>query len=90
MQYKVFTVYDSKVKFYKTPFVLRTAGEALRGWQEVSNDKTTQIGKYPADFTLFEIGEWDEESARFEQYEVKKNLGSALEYQINRTEGNQE
>ncbi|QXP08418.1 MAG: nonstructural protein [Arizlama microvirus] len=84
MKLKLFTVYDSKTESYLRPFSLTTKGEALRGFQETVNDPQSQICKYPADFTLFELGEWDDQSASIIVLEAKINLGNALEFKTSK------
>lgn len=78
---KVYTVYDSAVQAYDKPFVLRNKGEALRSWQEVANNKETMICKRPSEFTLFEIGEWDDLTGVISLYETKMSLGLAADFQ---------
>lgn len=80
MKHKIYTVYDSKVESYNTPFVLRSTGEALRWFQTLTNDPETQFSKYPTDFSLFEIGEVDMEKCELLPYETKKSLGLAQEF----------
>ncbi|QXP08260.1 MAG: nonstructural protein [Arizlama microvirus] len=82
MKIQIFSVYDSKTKVYGQPNFLLNKGTALRAWQEAANDKQSNIGKYPADFTMFNIGEWDDETGTLTMHMVKENLGSALEFQI--------
>lgn len=77
---KLFTVYDSKTESYGKPFCMLTKGEALRGFADVANDPQTQISKYPADFTLFELGDWNDANAEFSIHEAKINLGTANEF----------
>lgn len=60
MKLKVFSVYDHKGEAYGKPVFLATAGLAVRAFQEVANDKTSEVGKFPQDYTLFEIGEFDD------------------------------
>lgn len=77
---KLFSVYDSKTEAYGVPFAMITKGEALRGFADVANDPQTQICKYPGDFTLFELGEFNELNGMFNIYETKINLGTAIEF----------
>lgn len=79
MIFKAFNVYDSKVEAYNTPFFLRHKGEALRSFEEIANDKSSAIGKHPGDFTLFEIGTYNELTGELACYESKINLGCAIE-----------
>jgi len=81
MKLKMYSVFDSKVTAYRSPLCLRTRGEMLREWGDLVNDPTTQFAKYPADFTLFEIGDFDQETGAIECYEAKIALGTALDFQ---------
>lgn len=78
---KLFTIYDSKTEVFNLPMHLLSTGEAIRTFTEWANDPKSQICKYPADFTLFEIGEYDNATGRFYESETKKNLGLAIEFQ---------
>ncbi|WNK13610.1 MAG: nonstructural protein [Microvirus sp.] len=77
---KLFTVYDSKTENYLRPFTMLTKGEAIRGFAETANDPQSQICKYPADFTLFELGEFNESTGMISLLESKINLGLALDF----------
>lgn len=79
---QVFVVYDSKAEFYADPMYFRSMGEALRSWEQVSNDEASDIGKYAADFTFFHVGTYDEQTGVFEPNDTgKRNLGTALDVQ---------
>jgi len=80
MKVKIFTTYDSKAEAYLQPFFMRSRGEALRGWETICNDPNSQFHKHPSDFTLFEIGEYDEQTGTIETYPAKCALGLALEF----------
>lgn len=76
---KLYSIYDSKAKLYFRPFTARTRGEALRLFQQAANDKQTQIGEYPEDFILFEIGEFNDSNGNLTA-EPHTSLGKALDY----------
>lgn len=76
---KMFTVYDSKAKAYLQPFHARQAGEAMRMFAKAANDVKHDFHKYGADYTLFEIGTWDEAKGQVEMHPGKINLGTGLE-----------
>jgi len=78
---KVFAVYDSAVKQYLRPFNMTTTAEAVRGWIDVVNKPDTDFHKHPADYTLFQIAEYDESTGRFMNLEAPEVLGTALKYQ---------
>ncbi|WNK15024.1 MAG: nonstructural protein [Microvirus sp.] len=77
----VFTVFDSKAGFYKSPFILRSKGEALRAFQDIANDVQSDIGKHPEDFILYLIAEYDELTGVYLP-KVHECLGKAIEYVV--------
>jgi hypothetical protein len=79
MKLKMFTVRDMKVGFL-SPFCMPTAGKALRAWEQSVNDEKSEFYKYPKDFIIYEMGEFDEETGRVEMYGDMKSLGSAEDY----------
>jgi hypothetical protein len=75
----VFAVYDSKVEAYLSPFYMRTRGEAMRAWEATVMDTKNDFYKYPSDYTLFQLGMYDDSNGRFECLETPASLGTALE-----------
>lgn len=80
MNMKIFSVYDSKVEAYMQPFFMQSKGAAIRGYTELVNDPNHSFGKYPGDFTLFELGSFDELTAKFDMYKTPVSLGVGLEF----------
>lgn len=80
MVLKVFSVYDSKVGLFMQPFFFSSNGQALRAWETTVNDPQTMFKRYPNDFTLYELGSFDETSGKFKELDSKVNLGSALDF----------
>lgn len=83
MKLKLFVVYDSKTESYGVPFFRDFTANALREWSEVASnksDKQNQIAKFPSDFTLFEIGEYDQQTGVVRMYDVKFSHGLAVEH----------
>lgn len=60
---KIFTVHDARAEAYLPPFYMRTKGEAIRAFETTVKDTNSQFNKYPQDYTLVELGEFDESSA---------------------------
>lgn len=71
---KFFTVYDSKAEAYMRPFVQTSAGVALRDFETAINTKGSPFNLYPGDYTLFEIGTFDEQTADIEKLKTPINL----------------
>lgn len=81
MRAKLFSVYDSKITSYLTPFTMNARGAALRAWEDLVNDPKTQFCKHAADYTLFELGEWDDEKGIVLNHPAPISLGNGLEFQ---------
>lgn len=77
---KVFCVYDSKAEAYMTPFHLRSRGEAIRSFSNACQDQKTEFSRHPGDFTLFEIGTYDDSTGTYENLPAKINIGLALDF----------
>jgi len=78
---KIFSVYDSKAEYYAQPQFSENKATALRAFHALCNDMETQISKHPGDYTLFQIGDFDERTGTIKGDEAKTNLGTALEMQ---------
>lgn len=77
---KIFTCFDQKAKLYTRPFFYTELGEALRNFTDVANDTQHEIGRHPADYTLMEIGTFDETSGSLTSYDTPISHGTAVEY----------
>ena len=78
--HKVFAVYDDKTEFYTRPFLSLTTGEAVRDFRHSANDPVHKLCIHAGDFTLFEIGSYDDETGSFDPNAKHINLGCALEH----------
>lgn len=58
---KMFSIYDSKAAVFGVPFFMPKEQMALRAFSDLCNDKSSLAGMHPEDFSLFEIGEFDDE-----------------------------
>lgn len=62
------------------PFYQHATGQAIRTFQDMACDSNHQVGQHPTDYTLFEIGEFDQSNASITMLDAKRPLGTALEY----------
>jgi len=62
MIHKMYAVFDSAAKFYHMPFYQKTEAEARRTFTSWCNDPKTPYNVNPDDYTLFALGEWDDQS----------------------------
>lgn len=77
---KLFSVHDSKAEAYLQPIYFKSTGEAIRAFQTTCNDEKSQFNQYPSDFTLVELGSWDELTAKIITHDQPRILTNASEY----------
>lgn len=80
MKHKVYTVYDSKAEVYMQPIFMRADGEAIRAFSASIAQNGHQFATNPGDYTLFAIGEYDDDKGRFVQYDAFVNLGNGVQF----------
>jgi len=79
---KTFSIHDSKAEAYLPPIFLKSVGEAIRAFQSSCEDVNSQFYKYPSDFTLVELGEFNETTAEIKSLPAPRILANAAEYRI--------
>jgi hypothetical protein len=80
MKKKIFTVYDDKSEAYLQPFFLDTKGQAVRAISDCVADSNHQFCRHAEDYTLFELGEYDDASGSFDLYSAPVNMGKLIEF----------
>lgn len=86
MKLNVYSIYDSAAKAYATPFFMQNDGLAIRAFQSnVNSNEENNISKYPDQFTLFKIGEYNDENAEIEPI-TPASLGNALTFKTETVE----
>lgn len=77
---KIFTIFDGKANAYLRPFSLPNAAHAIREISEVMQQPTGPFSDYPEDFTLFEVGEFDDETGEVQPLLKHEPLGNLLRF----------
>lgn len=68
---KVFTIYDSKLEVYNQPFLAINKGHALRILSDIMKKPDHPFTEHSKDFTLFELGEYDDSKGEYTTSEAK-------------------
>jgi len=76
----IFTVYDSKAAAYLQPFFSQTKGTAIRNFSDAVNDAQHHFSRHAEDYTLFELGHFDDQDAKFHLHETPESIGVAIEF----------
>jgi len=77
MRLLAFSVRDSKAEAFMRPFFAPTKGLAVRGFRDAVNTKGEPMNAHPDDYTLFQIGEFDETSGELVKLASPVSLGLA-------------
>lgn len=77
---KIFTIFDQKAKAHLPIFMLPTEGMATRTFADCINKPGHQFNAHPADYTLLEIGAFDDETGKVTSLDVSKSYGTGVEF----------
>jgi len=83
MEQKLYVVYDSASETYTAPTVHRARGEAIRSFTDGVNSPDGVLSTHSADFTLFEIGEYNQATGDLTLYEAKHKVLNGIEVKEN-------
>lgn len=78
MKRKVYTVRDAKAEVYNTPFYQTTHGEAERTFKALVNNNESMVGKYPDDYDLYYLGEFDDVVGNIISLETPQHIVKAI------------
>lgn len=79
---KVFAIRDSKAEVFKTPFFQKSHGEAERTFQELVKDENSLVSKYPEDFDLYHIGEYNDQTGVIDALETPNHMVKAINLKV--------
>lgn len=65
MKYIVCSIFDTGVEAYTRPFFVPHVGMASRSFADEVNNPQGDFFKHPADYILYELGEYDDQDASF-------------------------
>lgn len=82
MKYKILSVRDSAADVFGQPFYSTSIGAAVRGFgDEVNNPREgNTIHKHPGDFLLFHLGEFDDNTCRFDLLASPEQVARAVDF----------
>jgi len=75
---KVFSIRDAKAQMYNQPFFQRTHGEAERNFQQLVKDEKSMISKFPDDYDLYFIGEYDDNAGTLKPLDTPQHIVKAV------------
>lgn len=80
MIWNIYSLYDSKTQAYQMLWPAASNDAAIRVVaHQIANKPDHLLAKFPADFTLFAIGHWDDVTGKLSATPHKDAIASALE-----------
>lgn len=80
MKMIVFAIHDTKAQVFMQPFFSVNTQTGQRAFAAAVNEPDSLMHKYPQDYALFEIGEYDDVKGDIDGYTTITNLGLAAVY----------
>ncbi|AXH75840.1 MAG: nonstructural protein [Microviridae sp.] len=77
---KLFGIYDSKVGAWLQPFYSQSVGSAERAIERLVADPEHNFCQYASDFTLFELGSFDDATGLHSMLSTPHSLGLFVNY----------
>ncbi|AZL82747.1 nonstructural protein [Apis mellifera associated microvirus 31] len=74
---KLFAMLDKKAGHFLQPFPETSTIAALRGFEIAVNDAKSIFCRFPDDFSLMELADFDQETGQISPYATPQDLGSA-------------
>lgn len=75
-------IHDAKSESFGRPLFVRAYGEAERSFRDVVNDGKSDYAKHPEDFTLFEVGSFDDATGVLVGLAAPRSLGTAVAFVV--------
>lgn len=80
MKDKIYSVKDNAVEAYGKPFHAPTKGFAIRSFSDEVNRPDSQLAKHPEDFSLYELGTWDNQKGNYTNLPEPQFIGKASDF----------
>lgn len=77
---KMFSVFDQKALAFMPPFSTPRTEQAIRSFTECANDPAHGFCRSPQDYTLYELGSFNDETAIVTMLPQPLCLGTAVQF----------
>lgn len=81
MRLIIVAVFDSAAQAFNRPFYVPAVGMAVRSFRDEVNREAPENSMYhhPNDFELFELGQFDDQTGRFELLPDPRSIARAID-----------
>lgn len=77
---QLLSIHDIKAEAFFNPLFVPTVAIAIRSFSTAANEQGHDFNLFAGDYSLFHMGTFDEQTGKFEIFEVPINLGLALTF----------
>lgn len=79
---KIFSIFDVQAKYFNKPVIFSSRGEAIRAFTSLVTDpeKKSPHSQFPADFELYEIAHFSDETGVVSPLSSILRLGNGLDF----------
>jgi len=77
MRTQFYSIRDIKGETFKTPFTQPTHGAAERYFEQLVQDEQSLLNKYPQDFQLFYVGNFNMSNGTIDKMDVPQHICDA-------------
>lgn len=60
---RCYAIYDEKAEAFKTPFFMPAVGMAVRAFENLRKEPTSEVSRNPDDYTLWYVSAFDDQNA---------------------------
>lgn len=78
MVLKIYGIRDTKTEIFNNPFFNHSHGEAERNFTDLVNDPQSQVNRYPEDFDLYFMGEYETKTGKISPLDTPQHMTKAV------------
>lgn len=80
MSQRIYAVKDLAINAFGNPIFVRAQGQAIRSFMDECKNTESMMAKHPADYEMYYIGEYDEETATITPATNIERVARATDY----------
>lgn len=84
--HKIYAIHDMKAETFMQPWFVPTEAVAIRTFAKAANDPNHSIGENPRDYTLVEVGIWDDETGIIDPNKTPRTVATGFDVLKNKIE----
>lgn len=73
-----YSIYDTKALTYSPPFYAVAHGQAIRTVMDACADPNTNLGRHPADYTLYAVGQFNDANGELLSFKEREHISDVL------------